>query len=65
MYTKKRKKILMEVLNLFKSLKYSCTIKKITKYNKDSEDEDSEDEDSENSEDSHKKEIKWKICISV
>ena len=44
-----RKKILMEVLDLFKALKYNCKIRKVIAYSEGSEDEASE----------------WKLCISV
>ena len=44
-----RKKILMEVLDLFKALNYNCKIRKVIAYNEESEDEASE----------------WKLCISV
>ena len=44
-----RKKILMEVLDLFNALKYNCKIRKVIAYNEESEDEASE----------------WKLCISV
>ena len=44
-----RKKILMEVLDLFNALKYNCKIRKVIAYSEESEDEESE----------------WKLYIST